>query len=747
MRRTDLLESDVGRRSSFARLLAGFLMVLLTVYVLGLALGDPKTFSPFFDGWLCILTQFTAVALCVTACIRTRFARLQVVLATGAVTAFAVSDTYYISSLNDAGMLATVSLADVGYLTFYPLMLGALAVVVAQKVKDLLWPLVLDGIVGALAAASLMALILAPVLTPGTEGTTLERVVAVLYPLLDLLLITAVCGVLSTRGLDIGPRWSWLILGLLLFSASDVAFALDAEQYTVGSLSDAGWTVGLVAIAAWVDGVASSSRAPRRRTHPIPNLAAPLVSTAAALSVLVVASQVRIPLLAVVFAASALALAVVPLAFRHRMLVVLAQTDELTGLPNRRALFTDIPVRLRDGREGALFLLDLDRFKHVNDALGHDVGDALLVQVGKRFSRQLRGVDLLVRLGGDEFAVFLDRATEEEAVEAARRLQAVLSEPVKVGSAVLQMSASIGIALSPRDGADVGLLMRKADIAMFRAKTERTGHHVYTRSDDDDGELRLRTIQELRQAINANQFELHYQPKVRLADGVVTGVEALVRWNHPTRGQLSPQVFLPLAEEAGLMPELSALVLGRAVRRAATWRREGLDLTLAVNLSASCILPSLPADVVRLLELNGVPASCLMLEITEDILMSAPEATAAILTQLRAGGVRVSIDDFGTGYSSLAYLRDLPVDELKLDRAFIVAMHEDIRARGLVGSIIDLGHSLGLRVVAEGVDDALMLEELRNRGCDEGQGFYLSVPLPANDLAPWIAGATVTALR
>ncbi len=723
-------------------------VLLLIAYTVGLLVGDPGTFDPLMDGWLCIATELAAVALCISASVRSRFAEPQVLLGTGAIVTYSAGDAYYAASLDGAAALTYASVADVAYLAFYPLMLGALGVVTVRKIKGLAWPLLLDSIVGALGAASLMALILAPVLSPGTNGgTPFEVIVAVVYPLLDLLIITAVGGVLASRGLDIGPRWPLLVAGLTIFSAADVAYALGMEDYAVGSIIDVGWVAGIVAIAAWVDGAADPARVAQRTTHGVPELAAPVVSTATALAVLVVGSQLSIPVLAVVFAASTLALAAVPLAFRNRMLVTLARTDELTGLPNRRALIADVPVRLLAGRTGALFLLDLDRFKHVNDALGHDVGDALLVQVGKRFAAQLQPGDMLARLGGDEFAVFLEGVTEEEAVATAQRLAAELADPVELGAASLQVSASVGIALTPDHGTDMSLLMRKADIAMFRAKSEHSGHHVYDASDDDDGALRLRTVQELRVALAEDQFELHYQPKVRLSDGEVTGVEALVRWNHPTRGMLLPVAFLPLAEEAGLMPALSTIVLQRAVRRMARWRAEGLDISVAVNMSGSCILACLPHQITRLLEAHGVPSSCIMLEITEDVLMSSPTGTSAILAELRSAGVQIAIDDFGTGYSSLAYLRDLPVDELKLDRSFVTAMKDDPRAVGLVGSIIDLAHSLGLRVVAEGVEDERSRDELRARDCDFAQGFLIAEPLPAGTVSPWLSDRRVGAGR
>jgi diguanylate cyclase (GGDEF)-like protein len=718
----------------------GVMVLLLMLYTLGLALGDPETFDPLVDGWLCVFTEFAAVTLCVSACVRTRLSEPQVVLGTLAVVTYTAGDAYYAASLDGAEALADTSLADLAYLAFYPLMLGALAVVVVRRLEGRIWPLLLDSLVGALGAASVMALILAPLLHGGTDGGTFEVIVAVAYPLLDLLLISAVGGVLASRGLDIGPRWPLLIAGLLVFAVADVTFALGMQEYAVGSIVDAGWVAGIVAIAGWVDGAADTGRALHRRNHAVPELAAPMVSTAVALAVLLAGTQIRIPVLAVVFAGSALALGAVPLAFRNRMLETLARTDELTGLPNRRAFLTDVPERLVLERTGALFLLDLDRFKHVNDALGHDVGDQLLVQVGKRFAAQLRPNDLLARLGGDEFAVFLAGMSEQQAVSAARRLAEELADPVEIGAASLQVSASIGIALVPAHGTDMSVLMRKADIAMFRAKAEHWGHHVYNASDDDDGALRLRTIQELRVALAEEQFELHYQPKVRLSDQQVTGVEALVRWNHPTRGQLPPTAFLPLAEEAGLMPALTTVVLERAIQRAARWRAEGLDITVAVNLSGSCIMACLPRDIGRLLATHAVPPSSVMLEITEDVLMSTPAGTARILADLRASGIRISIDDFGTGYSSLAYLRDLPVDELKLDRSFITAMQHDERASGLVRSIIDLAHSLGLEVVAEGVNSESTCLELLDQGCDFAQGFLVAQPLPAREVAPWVSG-------
>ncbi len=728
-------------RAEISRIPVIATVTVSVLYLVDLLLGDLVPFD-VVGVWLGIIAELCAVAVCVSAVVRTRLSQWQVVFGAAALTAYTAGDVYYLSTLDGQQAHDVVSAADVAYLAFYPLMLGALAVTV-RKLKGVTWPSLLDSLVGALAAASLMAMVLAPVLRSGAGGgTTFGMIVIVIYPLLDLLLITAVGGLLASRGLDLGPRRLLLVIGLVLFAAADVAFALGVQDYVIGSAVDTGWILGIVALALWVDGVARGGTAFRQQDRGLAAVTMLMVSTGSAVAVLLIGCQVPIAPLAQVLAALTLILAAVPLLFRNRMLVTLATTDELTKLPNRRGLVRDLRGRLDKRHPGALLFLDLDRFKDVNDALGHNVGDALLVQVSERFARALRQEDLLARLGGDEFAVFLDGLSTEEALKVARRLEAELAEPIRIGTASLKTSVSIGIALTPENGTDISLLMRKADIAMFRAKSSRSGHHLYSSMDDDGGARKLRTLEELRTALLENQFELHYQPKVRLSDDTVTSVEALVRWNHPVLGQLPPTSFLPLAEEAGLMPQLSTLVLEAAVDQASRWHDDGLTISVAVNLSGSCIQQYLPRQILTLLEQHNLPAKCLMLEITEDMLMADPAHSAKILARLRTAGIEISIDDFGTGYSSLAYLRDLPAAELKLDRSFITAMRTDPRAGGLVGSIIDLAHSLDLRVVAEGVDNAETLVELRALGCDLAQGFHFAKPLPAAKVVPWITRNT-----
>jgi diguanylate cyclase (GGDEF)-like protein len=431
----------------------------------------------------------------------------------------------------------------------------------------------------------------------------------------------------------------------------------------------------------------------------------------------------------------------------------LAFTDELTGLANRRAFYDHVDTHLataagrRETNRGGLLLLDLDRFKEVNDSLGHQAGDDLLRQVAGRLREHLhRENDMMARLGGDEFALFLVDVDDEGAARFAERVRAALLAPFTVDGVTVRVAASIGVALFPAHGDDVTTLLRRADIAMYHAKETQTGYRIYSEDDDTlGGQDRLRTLEELRQTVYARQLVIHYQPKVDSQTAKVTGVEALVRWQHPQRGLLPPSVFLPLAEDAGLMRELTAAVLEQSLDQVCQWRTAGRTLSVAVNLSASSLVDlELPARVRNMLKTRQLPASALELEITEEFLMGDRERARVILTELRGLGVRVAVDDFGTGYSSLAYLRELPIDELKLDRSFVQPMASDPRAAAIVRSTISLAHSLGMRLVAEGVENEVTAGHLALSGCDVSQGFYFSRALPALELELWLDGRTAT---
>ena len=418
--------------------------------------------------------------------------------------------------------------------------------------------------------------------------------------------------------------------------------------------------------------------------------------------------------------------------------------DGLTGLPNRILLRdrTGQAIRQAD-RElvpAALLLIDLDRFKEVNDTLGHHYGDQLLIQVGQRLQATLRQVDTVARLGGDEFAVLLPRIeTAEGAIAVAKKLQAAFAEQFVLEGLSLDVEASIGVVLYPDHGSDADELLRHADIAMYTAKETHAGFVLFDPRQDQYSPRRLALLGELRRAIEQGQLVLHYQPKVDAHTGQVLGVEALVRWQHPQHGLIPPSDFIPLAEHTGLIGPLTHYVLDAALQQCRAWRQAGHELSVAVNVSARRLLdPEFPEEVAALLARSEMPARLLVIEITESVIMTDPHQALEILSRLHEMGVQVSIDDFGTGYSSMAYLKNLPVHELKIDRSFVAQMTSSSRDAVIVRSTADLGRNLGLRVVAEGVEDRGTWQELDALGCDAIQGFYVSRPVPADDLLSWL---------
>jgi len=404
--------------------------------------------------------------------------------------------------------------------------------------------------------------------------------------------------------------------------------------------------------------------------------------------------------------------------------------DALTGLPNRALLHDRLAHTLHLVERGAsslaLLLLDLDRFKVINDTLGHQAGDALLRQVAARMRDAVRSSDTVARLGGDEFALLLPGADRDGAVQAAQTLRAALVAPVTVEGQTVHVGASIGIAVTPAHGQEVAVLLRHADVAMYVAKRAGSGYAVYDPRHDGYSAGRLMREAELRQALATNELVLHYQPTVDLRTGRATGVEALVRWAHPTHGLLAPDAFIPLAEQTGLIVPVTRWVLDQALAQGAAWARVGHPLEVAVNLSVRTLHDErLPDTLAWLLRRYAIAPERVMLEITESVLMADPAQALAVLTRLSALGVRVAIDDFGTGYSSLAYLKQLPVDAVKIDKSFVQHMGaaEATKDTAIVRSIIELGHNLGLVVVAEGVEDEGAWAQVRALGGDVAQGY------------------------
>jgi diguanylate cyclase (GGDEF)-like protein len=422
----------------------------------------------------------------------------------------------------------------------------------------------------------------------------------------------------------------------------------------------------------------------------------------------------------------------------------LAYQDVLTELPNRTKFQQYLDELVQESRhKGYVFvvlMLDFDRFKEVNDTLGHESGDQILKIAGHRLSGLLRKSDIIARLGGDEFGILLPNSSSEQGLLLIGHIQDMFKEHVTLEQQPVDVGVSIGMALFPDHGDDANTLLRRADIAMYTAKRARSGHAIFDPEQDAYRREHLHLLGELRHAIEVDELMLVYQPKINVTDDRVVGVEALTRWNHPQRGIMLPCNFIPFAEHTGAIRLVTRWVIDKALRQCGMWQTSGIRLTVSFNVSVRDLLDN---ELPKILEVGlrqyGVPAGQVYLEITEGSLMEDPVKVRAVLDNLRKLGVQLAIDDYGTGYSSLAYLKDLPVSELKIDRAFITNIVTNPGDIAIVRSTIELGHNLGLSVVAEGVDDADQLAILQELGCDKAQGYYFGKPMSADVLEQWLS--------
>jgi diguanylate cyclase (GGDEF)-like protein len=757
-RRTARLTAVLGARLSTRSGTIAFYVLMIAVFVVfgvstipGVRPGAHPGYNLVLDG---ILNNFAYALSPVLCLLRARKALTYraswLVLAVG-LALYGCGNIYWTIFVRPLGDSAPMpSVADAFFLSFYVCAFIALVLVVKEVADRLPLSLWLDGIVGGLAVAAIAAAAVGPVLRAAHANgdSTAAIITTEAYPLLDVLLllvVTALLAVFHWRP----PAGLWFLAGgLCLFVVADVVYLLLVAHntYAPGGMDDFLWV-----LATALMGLAPGwSKRPAGVSLPAwLLLGIPVGATLWAVALLVYDHTHPLHPVAVGLAAATIVAALGRLVVSFREVTTLghsrqlALTDELTGLGNRRAFYEHVDSYLAadPSRSGALLLLDLDRFKEVNDSLGHHAGDDLLRQVSTRLADGLTHEDgLLARLGGDEFSIFVLDVESDGAQMFAEAVRETLLAPFSVDGITVRVAASVGIALFPEHGLEVSTLLRRADIAMYHAKDLRTGYRVYSETDDSlGGQDRLRTLEELRQVIIARKLAMHYQPKVDSQTSRVSGVEALVRWDHPTRGLLAPDAFLPLAEDGGLMRDLTMAVLEQSLDQVAQWRAAGRMLSVAVNLSASSLVDlELPQRVHQLLVNRGLPASALELEITEDFLMGDRERAREILTRLRTLGICVAVDDFGTGYSSLAYLRELPIDELKLDRSFVSPMAEDPRAAAIVRSTISLAHSLGMRLVAEGVENEITAGHLALSGCDVSQGFFFSRALPPAELERWL---------
>ncbi|MBI5040212.1 MAG: EAL domain-containing protein, partial [Gammaproteobacteria bacterium] len=419
-------------------------------------------------------------------------------------------------------------------------------------------------------------------------------------------------------------------------------------------------------------------------------------------------------------------------------------TDELTNLPNRSALMAHIESALRgashDGTQVALFVLDIDGFKRVNDTLGHHVGDELIKETARRLRAVMRETDFVARLGGDEFAVLMKLNTEVQARHAGRKIHVALQRPVALGEHVLNIDASIGAAFYPDHGDNAAAMLRHADVAMYQSKRLREPFSIYVAEADPNSLRSLRIENDLRTAITDGSLQLYYQPKIHLPSRTLSGVEALLRWIHPELGPIAPMELIPLAERTGLIRPLTRWIVDAALTQQAEWESSGLRISVAINLSIWDLEdPGLVRYIEQRIREHGATPDRIEFEITESMMMTDPEGTLGTLSRLRQLGVRLSIDDFGTGFSSLAYLKRFPVTGLKIDKSFVQKIPDSEKDQAIVRSIVSLAHSLGLEVIGEGVEDTACMTLLAEIGCDIAQGYHITRAVPASEFAQWLA--------
>jgi diguanylate cyclase (GGDEF)-like protein len=706
--------------------------------------------SVFFADFLYPALNLSAAALIAVRAYRIRAERFAWILIAAGMTSSAMGDVVYALWVPDG---QSPSAADPEYLAFYPLVYAGLLLLMRARWMQVPVAIWLDSLVcGLTMAAAAAALTAGPIHAAATRAPA-TVLVGLLYPSGDLVLLTLAAGMLPILQWRNEFRWVLLIAGFVGFAVADTAYLFQtaASSYRVGSVLDAFWPASslLVAMASW---------APASPVVPLPRRGfgpyfEPVACTVVALGVAILGHNSR---LAVTLAALTLVAIAARFAVTFRDVSMLAErhqhamTDELTALPNRRSLATaltatsDRPLTgpasvKRASSRRALLLLNLFEFQEINDSVGRHFGDELLSHIANRLANNVRSGDLLARTGDDEFAILLAEGSDLITARAqAGLLLEALSEPFALDPITVQVDACIAVALCPDHCDHPQELLNRAETAIPHAKSAVSKIAVYDSAFEiyrDDPNL----VEELRATLlNGDQLTVHYQPKINASDGSVHSVEALLRWQHPTRGLLLPDEFLAAAERAGLMRKVANRTISVAFEQIRSWRDQGMPLTVAVNLSTTNLLDlDLVNTIERLLQNNGLPPDALIVEITESALVDSVRSrnTVAALQHL---GVRISIDDYGTGWSSLARLQDVSVDELKIDRIFVGRLAHDPRSVAIVRSTVALARSLGADLVAEGVEDEITLSALRRYGCTITQGYVHSPPLPPDDLREWI---------
>jgi diguanylate cyclase (GGDEF)-like protein len=735
-------------RLSGVGLVYALMSTLLVGYLILLIVRPAGQESTAIDGWGVVVFEMVASVLCVVGGRRKRPGSVVPLLLGLGLGCWSLGDLVLTVGALGGATPPPPSFADAFYLLYFPFSYAAVVLLVRGETVRLSSPSWLDGAVAGMGAGAVCAAFAFSSIVHAAHASALSSAVNLAYPVCDVLLLLLVVG--GTAVMSGQRKLSWLLITVgfatNIFGDTSNLLHNSVGSSHIGTITDAlAWPIStlLISMAMWLRrGLADPLAAPRPHGFVLPGLAA-----SAGLTVLFVGTISSINQVATVLATGTLLLVVLRTTLSVKRLRAQSNvrhsqsmTDPLTGLANRRRLFEALDGYFaqppEDRPELAFLFIDLNGFKRINDSFGHPVGDKLLKQVSDRLEQPLRPSDLLARLGGDEFAAMLVGSGADEAAALADRLSEGLDEPFVLDAISAAISASIGVAVAPTDARDRSGLMRCADAAMYRAKAQSSRSAVYEPT-LERGTDKLQLADELNAAIDALGLVLHYQPQLDLRSDEIRTVEALVRWSHPEHGLIPPMAFLPLAEQAGLMGRLTRWVLEQALAQCAAWRTAGRHVRVSVNVSVSDLVdPGFPASVAQLLSRARLGAESLMLEITETSIIDEFERAKHAVENLRALGVKVSIDDFGAGFTSLAYLNDLSVAEMKLDRRFIVPLAGGRRTRDaeLVRATIKLGHALGLDVVAEGVEDDGALRLLRELGCDIAQGYGIARPRPAAEV-------------
>jgi diguanylate cyclase (GGDEF)-like protein len=743
----------VAQRNEFWWQVVAAVIVVAYVGSLLVVSRPPSGYISFWDGWVGnIAGMVPLVPILIRVRRSTTLRAAWVSLAVGVVL-YNFANLLYLLHDQNLSPIPSPAPSDLPYLLSYVAFVVGVVLMTQHRYGQGLASVRLDGAVAGLSIAAMAALFwFNQVLVVG--GRPLQVLVGMAYPLLDLVLLVVLVSGLAPSRYRPNLTASLMMGGFTFFVVGDVVYLNQqvAGTYRPGTLLDATWVVAL-----WLIGLAASAPADRRvasrhSSVALPNSLAAVPIVFATLSVVTLAIAVfeRSSKAASFFAIGALCVMLVRMGLTLREVrdversnFLVSRTDELTGLANRRSFIEHVGgvlALLEHPRQLGIILIDLDGFKEINDSLGHACGDDLLRVVGKRFSRKIGPDASIARIGGDEFACAVDFERFNEFADFGNELIETLSDPIALDGLIVRVSASVGMAIYPEHGLTQVELMRCADVAMYEAKRNHSTICLYHSDFDFNSRDRLTMIGDLRTAIESDQLVLHFQFTQDFHTGDIHGVEALVRWNHPTRGLVYPDEFIPMAERVGLIIPLTRVVLRKALTEMVRLDQRGHRLNVSVNIShLDLIDEKLPNYITNLLVEYGVEPQRLTLEVTESSLGEDPVRARRSVDRLRALGIRISIDDFGVGYSSMSQLLEMPIDELKIDKTFVFALENDVRARAVISSTIELGRALHVTVVAEGIETFSNHRLLRTLGADIAQGFFIARPKSSQELDEYLA--------